>query len=667
MSTLAYRRDIDGLRAIAVIAVVLFHFGVPGFTGGFVGVDIFFVISGYLITSIIWNQRQAGRFSFVDFWARRARRILPALFVMILAVLAVGWFLLAPKDYEELGRSVRYQVMFVSNILFMRQDGYFDVASDLKPMLHTWSLAVEEQFYIVFPLLLTLLSSRLKHWRLALFGVLLLSFGLSVWAVAHHPEKAFFLLPMRAWELLAGAMLAVAPRGHWRLTTTGAQAVSLFGFGLILLAVFAYDKSTPFPGVAALLPTFGVIALIWANGHRQTLVGGLLASRMLVGLGLISYSWYLWHWPVFVFASYASVEESGPVEVAGLILLTLMLGYLSWRFVETPFRERRLLAGRRQILVAAGFGVLVLGLAGQALRWTDGLPSRLSDEALQYAKGKEWRPELMKCLVDDKTPDDKLFCRYGDPAIASSKTLVWGDSHATALIPIFDDGARKHGVSVMLASSPGCLPVAGLEYDQTCARFNRRVEQALKPQSVGDVVLVARWSLYLYGDVKGDLGHALKKPGGRYDRTVAEQQLADGLRARVQQLRAGGHRVWLIKEVPLQPFSPPYRLSRLAMLHRPTADVGMDVAVHLKRQAFISQLFAQIAASDSGVAVVDPAPRLCDSSGLCRVELNGHSLYTDDNHLSEIGARFVAPVLEPLFKRMQAQAALGNGNVNAAK
>ncbi|RON47378.1 acyltransferase [Pseudomonas frederiksbergensis] len=667
MSTLAYRRDIDGLRAIAVIAVVLFHFGVPGFTGGFVGVDIFFVISGYLITSIIWNQRQAGRFSFVDFWARRARRILPALFVMILAVLAVGWFLLAPKDYEELGRSVRYQVMFVSNILFMRQDGYFDVASDLKPMLHTWSLAVEEQFYIVFPLLLTLLSSRLKHWRLALFGVLLLSFGLSVWAVAHHPEKAFFLLPMRAWELLAGAMLAVAPRSHWRLTTTGAQAVSLFGFGLILLAVFAYDKSTPFPGVAALLPTFGVIALIWANGHRQTLVGGLLASRVLVGLGLISYSWYLWHWPVFVFASYASVEESGPVEVAGLILLTLMLGYLSWRFVETPFRERRLLAGRRQILVAAGFGVLVLGLAGQALRWTDGLPSRLSDEALQYAKGKEWRPELMKCLADDKTPDDKLFCRYGDPAIASSKTLVWGDSHATALIPIFDDGAREHGVSVMLASSPGCLPVAGLEYDQTCARFNRRVEQALKPQSVGDVVLVARWSLYLYGDVKGDLGHALKKPGGRYDRTVAEQQLADGLRARVQQLRAGGHRVWLIKEVPLQPFSPPYRLSRLAMLHRPTADVGMDVAVHLKRQAFISQLFAQIAASDSGVAVVDPAPRLCDSSGLCRVELNGHSLYTDDNHLSEIGAHFVAPVLEPLFKRMQAQAALGNGNVNAAK
>lgn len=666
MTTLAYRRDIDGLRAIAVIAVVLFHFGVPGFTGGFVGVDIFFVISGYLITSIIWNQRQTGHFSFVDFWARRARRILPALFVMIAAVLAVGWFLLAPKDYEELGRSVRYQVMFVSNLLFMRQDGYFDVASDLKPLLHTWSLAVEEQFYIVFPLLLILLSSRLNHWRLALFAVLLVSFGLSVWAVAHHPEKAFFLLPMRAWELLAGGMLAVAPRSQWRLTTMGAQAISLAGLALILLAVLCYDKSTPFPGAAALLPTLGVVALIRANGHQPTFVGRLLASRVLVGLGLISYSWYLWHWPVFVFANYASLDELGPFDITGLILLSLVLGYLSWRFVETPFRERRLWAGRRQILLAAACGVLVLGLAGQALRWTDGLPTRLSEQALQYAKAKEWRPELMRCLADDKTPDDQLFCHYGTPTPTVSTALVWGDSHATALIPVFDEGAHQHGVGVMLASSPGCIPVEGLEHEAQCARFNRRVEQALTRQSVGDVVLVAHWSLYLYGDVKGDLGHVLTDARGRYDRAIAEQQLAEGLQTTVRQLREGGHRVWLVKEAPLQTFSPPYRLSRLAMLHRPTDDVGLAVTEHLKRQAFISQLFTQLAQANPGVTVVDPAPVLCDEAGLCRAELGGQSLYTDTNHLSEAGARFIAPVLEPLFKHLRARAALGNGNANAA-
>ncbi|MBV6827304.1 acyltransferase family protein [Pseudomonas sp. PD9R] len=664
MSVLAYRRDIDGLRAVAVIAVVLFHFGVPGFTGGFVGVDVFFVISGFLITSIIWNQRQAGRFSFVDFWARRARRILPALFAMILAVLALGWFLMAPKDYEELGRSARYQVLFVSNILFMRQDGYFDVASDLKPLLHTWSLAVEEQFYIVFPLLLTLLSSRLKHWRLALLGVLLVSFGLSVWAVQVHPEKAFFLLPMRAWELLAGAMLAIAPARQWRLKPMAAQSLSLAGLGLILLAVFGYNKNTPFPGVAALLPVLGVMALIGSNGHRTTWVGQILSSRVMVGLGLVSYSWYLWHWPVFVFASYASVDQPSALDSAGLILLSLVLGYLSWRFVETPFRERRLLAGRRQILLAGACGVLVLGLAGQTLRWTDGLPWRLPDQALQYAKGREWRPELMACLADDKTPDEKLFCHYG-VANVPPRALVWGDSHATALIPVFDDGAKEHHINVMLASSAGCIPVQGLEHDPRCARFNRRVEQAMVPQDVTDVVLVARWSLYLYGDAKGDLGHALKNRDGQYDRRVAEQRLSEGLRARVQQLRAAGHRVWLVKEVPLQAFSPPYRLSRLAMLNRPVDDVGLALAEHLKRQAFISQLFAQLA-QDPAVRVVDPASRLCETAGLCRVQSNGYSLYTDDNHLSEIGARRVAPVLEPLFIGLSAEAKLDTGNVNAA-
>ena len=667
MTSLVYRRDIDGLRAVAVIAVVLFHFGVPGFSGGFVGVDVFFVISGYLITSIIWRQREVSRFSFVEFWARRARRILPALFVMMAAVLAVGWFLMAPKDYEELGRSVRYQVMFVSNLLFMRQEGYFDAASDLKPLLHTWSLAVEEQFYFVFPLLLTLLCSRFKHWRLALFSLLLVSFGLSVWAVAQHPEKAFFLLPMRAWELLAGAMLAIAPASQKRLTPAAAQAISLLGMGLILVAVFGYDNSTPFPGAAALLPVLGVVALIWANEHQSTWVGRVLSTRLMVGLGLISYSWYLWHWPVFVFGSYAGAQEFGPVLTGGLIALTLILGYLSWRFVETPFRERRILAGRRQILVAAGLGILVLGLAGQALRWADGLPSRLSEQALQYARGSEWAPELMACITDDKSPADTPFCRYGQSPLAPAQMLVWGDSHATALIPALDESAREHGVNVWLASSAGCLPIEGLEHGARCANYNRRVERALATEPVRDILLVARWSLYLYGDAKGDHGHALRDGNGHYDRVVAEQRLADGLRARVEQLRKAGYRVWLMKEVPLQPFNPPYRLSRLAMLHQPTAGVGMPVEDHLRQKAFINRLLADIAAADQGVRVLDPTPQLCDASGLCRAEQDGYSLYTDDNHLSQVGAKLLLPVLKPLFEDVAAQGQAMPGEANTAR
>jgi hypothetical protein len=487
-----------------------------------------------------------------------------------------------------------------------------------------------------------------------------------VWAVANQPEKAFFLLPMRAWELLAGALLAVVPARTQRLTPMEAQWLSLGGIGMILLAVFCYDKRTPFPGSAALLPTMGVVALIWANGQRQTWVGRFLSTRLMVGLGLISYSWYLWHWPVFVFASYASVDDLGWGEIAGLILFSLVLGYLSWLFVETPFRQRRLLATRRQVFIAAGCGVLVLGLAGQALRWTDGLPWRLSEQALQFARAQEWQPELMGCLNDAKRPADKLFCHYG-AVTASSSALIWGDSHATALIPAVEDGATSHNVSVLVASSAGCLPVAGLEHDQTCALFNQRVEGGMKVQPVGDVVLVARWSLYLYGDVKGDLGHALKTSSGLYDRAFAEQRLADGLRKTLQQLHAQGHRVWLVKEAPLQAFSPPYRLSRLAMLHRPTADVGLAVTEHRKRQQFISQLFSRLSSDYPDVSVLDPAPLLCNDSGLCRAELDGHSLYKDDNHLSEVGARLIAPALEPLFISLRAGAPLDTGNVNAAK
>ena len=660
MTILAYRRDIDGLRAIAVLAVVLFHFGVPGITGGFVGVDVFFVISGFLITSIIWRERQAGRFSFIDFWARRARRILPALFVMIAVTLVVGWFLLAPKDYKDLGRSAHYQVTFTSNLLFSRQHGYFDSASDIKPLLHTWSLAVEEQFYIVFPLLLILLSSRLKHWRLALFAVLLASFGMSVWAVEHQPQKAFFLLHLRAWELLAGAMLAVMPKRDWRAPAALAQGVSLGSMALILIAVLGYDATTPFPGPTALLPVLGVVGLIWANGQQHTWVSRLLSSRVMVGIGLISYSWYLWHWPVFVYANYAAVDGLSALELAGLMLLSLILGYLSWRFIETPFREKRLLAGRQAILASALIGILCLGFTGLAIRKADGVPSRLSEQALRYAQAKKWSPDLLACMADKDTPDERLFCHFG-PTGRSMSALVWGDRHATALIPALKDGADRHDISLVGASFAGCIPLDGLENIARCAHFNHRVEKAMAEQTFSDVVLAARWSLYVYGQMSGDKEHALKDPStGKYVRAVAEQRFAEGLRQRVKQLRAAGHRVWLVKEVPLQEIIVPYRLSRLAMMNRPVDGEGLPVAEHVKRQAFITQVFDELAAADSGVTVLDPAPLLCGADGLCRVELNGQALYTDDNHLSEVGARHIEAFLEPLFRSLKSRGLTAN-------
>ena len=662
MAVLSYRRDIDGLRALAVMVVVLFHFGITGFSGGFVGVDVFFVISGFLITSIIWRQRQAGQFSFLDFWTRRARRILPALCVVMLASLVAGWFLLAPHDYSDLGRTVRYQAMFASNILFRREDGYFDTASDLKPLLHTWSLSVEEQFYIVFPLLLGLLMRWAPRWRLWLLGLALLSLGMSTWAVKHDPSAAFFLLPLRAWELLAGALLAVAPVAQNRRAPWLYQAASLGGLAMLLAATLLFDAATPFPGPAALLPVLGTVLLIWANGAHATWVARLLGTRLLVGIGLLSYSWYLWHWPVHVFASYAAVDGLGGWQVAGLLALSLVLAYASWRWVEQPLRQARPAATPRQVLAGALVVLLTISLVGQALRWTDGIPSRLPEQALRYAQAKEWEGGERDCLSGFE--DSKPVCRLGPQGQGVPATLIWGDSHAAGMGPALKIAAEQHATPVSLAAKSGCIPVPGLETKPGCQAFNQRLLALTDTPGVSDVVLAARWSLYLYGEEDGDTTYMLHDPrSGKADRAYAEQQLAQRLGTLVTLLRQHGHRVWLVAEVPLQKQPVPWRLTRLAMLGRSAADDGRPVAEHLARQAFIHQLFGGLAARDAGVRVIDPTALFCARGGICRVESNGQSLYMDTNHYGDAAATYLQPLLAPLFTG--ATAAHANAQIQA--
>jgi hypothetical protein len=356
--------------------------------------------------------------------------------------------------------------------------------------------------------LLALLSSRLKQWRSALFVLLLASFAASVWAVSHAPDKAFFLLPMRAWELLAGSMLAVMPARAQRISPMLAQTVSAISLGLILVAVFGYDASTAFPGAAALLPVLGVVGLIWANGQQTTVVGRLLGSRVLVGIGLISYSWYLWHWPVLVFGKYASIFGLAPLQLVALFVLSLVLGYASWRFVEGPFRERRLLAGNRAVLAAGLIGLASLGFIGKGLVWSDGLAWRLPPQALQFAKAYTWSPNLVNCLSDDKKNKHRELCHFG-PQNGAARALVWGDSHASALIPALKDGAGKYDFSITQAGYAGCLPFYRKENTPGCRAFNERVTQLLNHESFSDVVLVARWSLYVYGQRNCDTGPSI--------------------------------------------------------------------------------------------------------------------------------------------------------------
>ncbi|MCF4995670.1 acyltransferase family protein [Pseudomonas syringae] len=645
MHTFGNRRDIDGLRALAVIPVVLFHFGFSAFSGGFVGVDVFFVISGFLITSILFREISAQRFSFIDFWARRARRIIPALTVVMVATLALGWLLLTAKDFSELGRTVRYQSLFISNILFMREDGYFQPASDLKPLLHTWSLAVEEQYYIFFPLLMALLMRYVRHWRWVLFAVLLVSFGLNIGYIERRPEFAFFSLPTRAWELLCGAMLAVTPAPRQAIRPWVYQLVGVAGLAAVLLAVFTFDKTTVFPGWAALLPVLGTTALIWSGAQGKTWAGQMLSLPALVWVGLLSYSLYLWHWPVYVYANAISIDGIQPLEAAGWIALALSLAWLSLRYVELPFREKRLLASRKAVLAGGFAAIAALVVSGSAIRSADGIPQRLTGKALEYAQSREWNAGQMKCML--VTSDKKLdkACLVGGNRDVPATRLFWGDSHAAALLPAIENNANRDGRPVWLYSMSACPPILSDDPRQRCKDFNEQTMARVRSLGIKDVVLASNWSLYVYGREDGDKKVLLNE----HDSTAqAEQRMAAAIKARVAAIRDAGAQVWLFKEVPLQQKGAINRLTSLARVGRVAEGLGRPLEDHLARQHFLGTLFDSMAAADPGVHVIDPTAMMC-TDGVCNIEVNGHSQYKDEDHLSDSGSARLSPLFTPLL------------------
>jgi peptidoglycan/LPS O-acetylase OafA/YrhL len=361
-----YRREVDGLRAIAVLPVILFHAGFNVFSGGYIGVDVFFVISGYLITTILINELEDERFSIARFYERRARRILPALFVVMLACLPFAYMWMLPSQLKDFAQSLVAVVFFGSNILFWRESGYFAADAELMPLLHTWSLAVEEQYYIVFPIFLLLawrFGRNKVFWSVVVIAAI--SLLLSEWGWRNKPSANFYLAPTRAWELFAGSICAFLTVGR---TLKSNNVLSAIGLAAIVVSIFAFDDNTPFPSVYALVPVVGT-ALIILFGRQGTWVAKLLSIRAFVGVGLISYSAYLWHQPLFAFARLRSLTEPSHILMAGLAVAALLLAWVTWRWVEQPFRKRAnpVLATQRSVFAASGAvgAVFVaLGLAG---------------------------------------------------------------------------------------------------------------------------------------------------------------------------------------------------------------------------------------------------------------------------------------------------------------
>lgn len=444
-----YRPEIDGLRAIAVVPVVAFHAGAGLFSGGYVGVDVFFVISGYLITTILAQAMIEGRFSLLTFYERRARRILPALFAVIACTIPFALAWMKPSQFEDFAQSIVAVVFFGSNILFWIEDGYFDFASEEKPLLHTWSLAVEEQYYIFFPLILLLVLRRgnLARALRAVLVLALISLAACQWAVSALPSANFYLAPFRAWELLAGSLCALYLLARPAPMRQGGVLAAL-GLGMVAVATFAFDNATPFPSIWALLPVLGT-ALIILGAHTGTWVARMLSTRAMVGIGLISYSTYLWHQPIFALARirFADLAHGGGVETglffAALSLLSFALAWLSWRYVEQPFRRGagQWCPGQARIFGAsAAAAAVLLGFAGVAL-WKDGFAARF--DALNLA-GYQWNNMRLQtaswsrldALSDTRrgpTGDPFDDTAWFDPDDPRARLLLIGNSHSKDL------------------------------------------------------------------------------------------------------------------------------------------------------------------------------------------------------------------------------------------
>ena len=506
----AYRPDIDGLRAIAVLAVLLYHVGGFGLTGGYGGVDVFFVISGYLITTIIQREIESGTFSLLDFYERRIRRIFPALVAVTVAATLVSAMLLLPEDFKEYGKSLLNLMAISSNYYFMRKTGYFDAAAGEKPLLHTWSLAVEEQFYVVFPLLLFVLSRFGR--RAVIVGLTALacaSFLTSVAALENAPARAFFATPGRVWELLVGVLTAlIGPSLITRRLLR--EAVAASGLALIAFGYFFYSDATPFPGPAALVFCLGAAFIIYAGTNGgETFAGRLLSTPLLAGVGLISYSVYLWHWPLIVFVRYRFPELFSGEGAAAiglrftLVAASLVLGFLSWRFIERPFRKRAGTSGQRYAYAwFLGFTAALIAVALPVIK-LKGLPERWPREVGEMLKHRE-RPEADVCkpLADSGLwPIDT--CRIG-PDAAADGTLLWGDSHAKMLIDGFEMARRQINQSVIVATVPGCPPFAsvmlyGRSRAVQCRALVDTVMAAIAQSGVSRVVMSARWAYYAEG------------------------------------------------------------------------------------------------------------------------------------------------------------------------
>ena len=635
-----YRPEIDGLRALAVIPVILFHAGFSWFRGGFIGVDVFFVISGYLITTLILSDKEAGKFTVAGFYERRARRILPALFFVMTACLIPAWFWMLPDQLTGFSQSLVAVAAFVSNIYFRNTGGYFDSLAEEKPLLHTWSLGVEEQYYVVFPIVVVLcwrLGRRRLVWIVA--AVAIASFGLSEWWSRHDPVANFYLAPSRAWELLLGSLIAFASFEkplYQRLSPRQNDLLAGLGLVLVVGSVFYCNESMPFPSAYALPATLGA-GLVIGFANTSTLAARLLSLKWIVGVGLISYSAYLWHQPLFAFARILTLNTAEKPVMAMLAALSLPLAFLTWRFVEIPFRRRGSFS-RRFVFSAGAVASLIFIVAGTIGHLY--LPSGGG----AYAKRPNYGLSIQCEFAVDFTPKPDCITS-SEPRI-----FVWGDSYAMHLVPALV--ASDSGIKLAQATRSVCGPLLDVgpfykvpsyytrRWAEDCIRFNRSVMSYIEKQkSVEVVVLSSPFVQYL-----GEQGYSLLTPDG--EKAPSLEFAIERMKATIDALRRAGKRVVLVAPLP----QPGYNIGDCAerlLLGKPV--LGRLDGCRFQLDAYREgnktvMAFLERMEKDGYVKVFRFDDFLCDN-GLCVSTKDGVSIYRDFAHLSYSGSEYLGRTL----------------------
>jgi len=623
---LPYRADVDGLRAIAVLAVLAFHGFPAAAPGGFAGVDIFFVISGFLISGIILDGLARGTFSFADFYWRRVRRIFPALILVLAACLAAGWLLLLPDEYNQLGKHIVAAAAFLSNFAFWREAGYFDGAADLKPLLHLWSLGVEEQYYLVWPLALFLLRNRPRLMAGMIAAGGLASLALSVWLTQAAPVAAFYLPVTRFWELLAGSLLAwLAARG--RLSARFADAKALAGLALIAAAFALLSAERDFPGWWALLPVGGA-ALLIAAGPRAWVNRRLLANRGMVYVGLISYPLYLWHWPLL---SFARIVQGGEPPVAAriaLLVAAIVLACLTYELIEKHIRRAQLPVVRRAAVPALAASMAALAVGG-ALALKNAMPAHSA--SIPFVR------EIAQASADWAYPGDRVI--VGD---STHTVLFFGDSHMQHYWPrvakLVDERARPVR-TVIFKTTGGCAPVPGIERrGQHCSPFVEKGFALAQRPEVDIVVIAASWVGFLNRGDYYKVGDADETPLKLI--TPETEWVMQGFAESLQRLVAKGKRVVIVLSSPRgDAFDPKSLVRRDGMV----VHVGMGLAPvpRMKLASVtwgIDSRLRRIAAA-TGASVLDPTDWLCGRDACPAADEQGRPLYKDDSHLRASYAR----------------------------